>query len=120
MTLYTKPRTIPANCVRRGDEVAFAPGIYDGPISDADHATDERVRWLPVAKVRAGSYIEPWLIEFDGGHGEEFGRAESVVVRIPADQTECKDCGAPLTAGGAAKGERFCSTACANGEVAAW
>ncbi len=117
MTAYTKPRTIPASCVRRGDEVAFAPSIYDGPISDADHATDERVRRLPVAAVKAGSYIEPWLIEFDGGHGEEFGRAESVVVRIPAERDGCLECGEPLSAAGQAKGERFCSAACANGEV---
>lgn len=39
-----------------------------------------------------------------------------------ADREEavtCQGCGDPLTAGGLAKGERFCSAACANGEVVA-
>lgn len=81
----TRPRSVPARCVRRGDEVAFAPGQYGGPLTEVDHASDERARWLPVTRVRAGG-DEPWLIEF-GEHGEEYGPDDPVVVRemVPAD-----------------------------------
>ncbi len=79
---YTRPRGLFASQVRRGDQVAFSPGIDAAPITDTDTAADDRVQWVTVTRVRAGSSEEPLALEFGDAMPEiELDVAEHVVVR---------------------------------------
>jgi hypothetical protein len=89
MTAYTKPRTIPANCVRRGDEVAFAPGIYGQPLGDSDHAHGDHVMWRAVTGIKAGTRDEPKLIRFDG-YSHEFWPDDKVAVCEAVELPRCR------------------------------
>jgi len=80
MTTYTRPRSIPARCLRRGDEMAFGLGHYDGPLTEPDYATDDRTRWFRITGIRAGSSTEPMAVEF-GGYDHEFDLDDPVVIR---------------------------------------
>jgi hypothetical protein len=104
----TRPRGLPARFVRRGDQVAWAPGVYGAPITDSDHAGDERVRWYTVSRVLAGSSVEPMLLEFDDFPSTEFEVDDSVVVReVAAPGRPLPAAGQPLGAIVATHGEAF-------------
>ncbi len=50
---------------------------------------------------------------------ETFTVADRLAPPTAEEAATCRECGNPLTVGGLAKGERFCSAACAAGEVVA-
>lgn len=83
MTAYTRPRSLPVQHIRRGDEVAFAPGLHCQAIVEPEIAETDWATWQTVTRIDAGSADgeQPYLLEFDDFPSLEFFRNQPLVIR---------------------------------------
>ena len=89
MTMYTRPRSLRAYQVRRGDQMPFIDSIYSPPIQDTDFVGIGPEVWLTVDRVSAGSRDGsiPVLFHYSDGRSEEFRADDAVVIREAAEVT---------------------------------